>query len=103
MLSYAPIGEAYCRFFQGGKGQSGSQQDHGRFPNSVGNRLCWRGIGVAFCSLKMSGSLFHKITDSLSHVKAMLSDSERLPNLWYTHEVLCNSFHCVRYPSEEAS
>jgi len=31
----------------------------------------------------------------------MLSCSERLPNLWYTGEVLCNSCGLVRYPSQE--
>jgi len=35
------------------------------------------------------------------HNKVMLSCSERLPNLWYTGEVLCNSSGVVRYPSEE--
>jgi predicted ATPase len=35
------------------------------------------------------------------HNKAMLSCSERLPTLWYTGEVLCNSSDVVRYPSVE--
>jgi len=35
------------------------------------------------------------------HNKAMLSCSERLPKLWYTGEVLCNSCGLVRYPSQE--
>src|SRR6266700_3384476 len=37
----------------------------------------------------------------LSHVKAMLSCNERLPNLWYTDEVVCNSSTIVRDPSQE--
>ena len=35
------------------------------------------------------------------HNKAMVSCIERLPNLWYTGAVLCNSSGFVRYPSEE--
>jgi predicted ATPase/DNA-binding CsgD family transcriptional regulator len=35
------------------------------------------------------------------HNKVMLSCSERLPNLWYTGEVLCNSCGVVRYQSQE--
>ena len=51
----------------------------------------------------MAESLFQQIADSPSHVKAMLSYSERVPYLWYTHEVLCNSSNIVRYPSEEGT
>jgi hypothetical protein len=35
------------------------------------------------------------------HNKAMVSCIERLPNLWYTGEVVCNSSGVVRYPSQE--
>lgn len=33
----------------------------------------------------------------------MLSYSDRLPNLWYTDEVVCNSSCVVRYPAEEGA